>query len=82
MEPKPEKPVDPLIEQISTFNRQKDEFDNKVGNIKSLVAKKDATIDKLVNFHKTEIARIKAEKDAEIAKLRDAIKEALINDHE
>ncbi len=70
------------MDEITAFRKQKDEFDTKVNNVKALVEKKDATIDQLVSFHKKEVARIKSEKDAEIAKLKDVIKEALINDHE
>lgn len=50
--------------------------------IEAEVAKKDMTIDKLVEFHKKAMAKKDEEKAEEIKKLKDAIKQALMNDDE
>ncbi len=77
----PEGEIDAAIKSLSALKEDKENFDSKLGKVDELVKKKNEIIEKLVDFHKKEIARVNKEKEDEVKKIKDALKRALMNDH-
>lgn len=75
-------PVDEALSTLSSLREQLVKKDEEISTLKSESAKKDDKIQKVVEYHHREMARVKAEHEAEISRIKSAIKEAMLNDEE
>jgi hypothetical protein len=75
-------PVDAALSTLSSLKAELGSKDEEIATLKGEIAKKDDKIQRVVDYHNREVARLTSEHQAELSKIKNALREALLNDDE